>query len=66
MSRLDSSTPLRLLLKAVADATPRASDISRLVRNVEQSMRVEGYAVSENDVRSSAARILGVDSRVRR
>lgn len=66
MTRLNSSTPLSVLRQAVANASPRATDITRLVRNVEQSMRLEGYNVSENEVRLSAARVLGVDSRERR
>ena len=32
----------------------------RLVRSVQQSMRVEGYPLTETEVRSSAARVLNV------
>ncbi len=42
---------------------PVAVAQNRLVRSVQQSMRVEGYPVSENDVRSSAALILKTDAK---
>lgn len=56
---LDPSTPLSVLRQFV-EASSRPADITRLVRNVEQSLRVEGYRVSESDVRSSAVRVLQV------
>jgi len=40
-------------------APPGVQGRSRLCHSVEQSMRVEGYAVSEQDVRLAADRVLG-------
>ncbi len=61
MSRpLDPSTPLSVL-RRIIEASSRPADITQLVRNVEQSLRVEGYRVSEADVRASAARVLHLD-----
>lgn len=58
MAHLSASTPLSELRKFTQGRRPRAEFEARLVRSVEQSMRVEGYPVSEANVRSSADRIL--------
>jgi len=55
--QFDPTTPLSVLRQLV-DSSSQPSDISRLVRNVEQSLRVEGYQVSESDVLLSARRVL--------
>lgn len=63
MRRLTPSTPLSEL-RQLTQTRSHADFEDRLVRSVEQSMRVEGYVVSEDDVRSSADRLLlGTPSR---
>lgn len=56
-SRLSELQELAKAPVSLADST------ARVVRGVEQSMRVEGYPVSEGEVRSSAARILRLTTR---
>lgn len=59
MVRLTPSTPLSELRQFAQRRRRSTAEFeARLVRSVEQSMRVEGYSVSEADVRSSADRIL--------
>ena len=54
-----ATTTLSELQKlARGTARPAGSD-DGLVRSIEQSMRVEGYPVSELAVRDAAARMLG-------
>lgn len=58
MVRLNPSTPLSELRQLTQVRRSRAEFEARLVGSVEQSVRVEGYSVSEANVRSSANRIL--------
>jgi len=56
--RVDSSSRLSELRELAREATPGGVVSARMVRSVQQSMRVEGYPVTEDQVRSSAERVL--------
>ncbi len=58
MAHLSPSTLLSELRQLTRVRRPRTEFEARLVRSVEQSMRVEGYPISEANVRASADRIL--------
>ena len=60
---ITSKTPLSELRTAVRDGAPRADNLERLVRNIEQSLRVEGYVVSRSDIETSAMRALRLASK---
>ena len=51
-------THLSELLRLLDRPIRPADSMDRLVRSVEQSMRVEGYPVSQADVLLSAERVL--------
>ena len=51
-------THLSELLRFLVRPIRPADSMDRLVRSVEQSMRVEGYPVSQADVLLSAERVL--------
>jgi len=53
-------TPLSELRRLMERPAPLAESTERLVRSVEQSMRVEGYPVSHTDAVSSAERVLNL------
>jgi hypothetical protein len=56
--KVSSTSRLSELQELARRAVPRAEVSARMVRSVEQSMRVEGYPVSEAEVRLSAERVL--------
>ncbi len=58
MARVTGTTKLSVLKTAVrrqTDAVP-----ARMVRSIQQSLRVEGYDVSERVVREAAERVVRV------
>jgi hypothetical protein len=57
-NRVVATTPLSELRKLLERPIRAAEQTERLLRSVEQSLRVEGYPVSHADAVSSAARVL--------
>jgi len=59
MPRLNPATRLSELRERAQTLGSTCEVDARLVRSVEQSLRVEGYAVTEADVRLGVTRVLG-------
>ncbi len=60
MARVTGKTKLIALKTA---ARPRTGDVpARMVRSIQQSLRVEGYDLSERVVREMAERVLRASS----
>jgi hypothetical protein len=56
--RITADSRLSELRELAHGATPSGIVSARMVRSIQQSMRVEGYPVTEDQVRSSAERVL--------
>ncbi len=58
MARVTQTTPISELRERVRSAAVRGVDRSdRLVRSVQQSLRVEGYEVREQAIRDALRRV---------
>lgn len=63
MDRRDLKPTTRLSELRQQPPSDETDGTARLVRSVQQSMRAEGYPISETDVRASAARVLKNDAK---